>query len=174
MIAGEVEPDSVRSLDSLYVSREAELLAAKSQIEADFAEYYESKGKDQLSLFDMAITQTDVQTLVRPVSGVVVGHFSETENNGITIVVPKKEKVMAVLSGTVVTFGYTMSNDWYVIMQHDGDCLSLYSGMDKPVVRSGARLRAGDIIGVVSEKGEISMQLWQNGKAVNPESLIAF
>lgn len=174
VVAGEVEPDSVRSLDSLYVTRQAELLAEKSKIEEDFVEYYESKGKDQLSLFDMAITQADLQTLLRPVSGVIVSRFGEDDATGIKVETPKKEKAMSVLNGTVVSSAYNIADGWTVIVQHDADMLSLYSGLSRPAVMEGARLSAGEIVGVVDEGRLFGFCIWRRGRAVDPESLIAF
>ena len=174
VIAGEVEPDSVRSLDSIYVRRQAELLEVKSQIEADFVDYYESKGKDQLSLFDMAITQTDVQTFMRPTTGVVAEHFDENHYQGVRIDVPRKERVMAVLNGTVVAVIYNITDGWTVLLQHDGNCLSVYGGLEKPTLAVGTRLKAGDIVGVADDRGKVAFQLWQNGRADDPEQVIAF
>ena len=174
VMAGEVVPDTVRSLDSLYVSRQAELLAAKSQIEADFVEYYESKGKDQLSLFDMAITQNEVQMFMRPVSGTIEEHYDEVSYPGVKINTPRKERVLAVQSGTVVAVMYNITDGWTVMLQHDGDCMSYYGGMFKPALTVGERLKSGDVIGIVDDNGKLAFQLWQNGRSLDVEQIITF
>lgn len=174
VIAGEVEPDSVRSLDSIYVMRQAELLAAKSQIEEDFVEYYESKGKDQLSLFDMAIPQTEMQPLFRPVTGVITTHFQDNGQTEIRIQTPDKEKVMATLNGTVASCTYNINEAWTVVIQHDGGFMSIYSGMSRPTVVTGSRVEGGDIIGSVEGEHTLGFGIWRDGIAMDPETVIAF
>ena len=174
VIAGEVEPDSVRSLDSLYVIHQAELLAVKTQIEEDFVTYYESKGKDMLTLFDMAITQDNLQTMLRPVNGVVMKHFAEDDNQGVDIQTIKNDKVMSVLNGTVVSAQYNLSKGWEVIVQHENDYLSIYSGLNRPIVSPAARVVTGEILGSAAEDRLVHFELWHRGRVIDPEKRIAF
>lgn len=174
VLAGEVEPDSVRSLDSLYVIRKEELLAAKSQITEEFMADYEASVGDNLTLFDQAIQQNPYQNFVRPASGVLVGHFSDKDLFGVRIQTPQHANVVAALSGTVIQASYNIQERWTLILQHEGDYLTIYSGLEKIIPQVGTSVKAGETIALADGNHAVGFQLWQRGKAIDPESIIVF
>jgi len=174
VVAGEVQVDSVGQLDSLYVVRREELLAAKNEITEEFISDYEAKSKDNLSFFDQAIVSQDVHTLIRPINGVITGTFNEGQFPGVRMTAAKHENVLSVLNGTVVSASYNIQSGWTMMVQHEGDYLSIYSGLEKTMSQVGSSVKAGETIGLVDETHTFGFQLWQRGRALDPQSVIVF
>lgn len=175
VIAGEIEPDSIHAgIDSMYIMNKEQLLSEGSVVIDEFLADYEARGKDNLSLFDQATQQSGMQTLFRPVAGAVVDHFNPEGYQGVRIRTTRDQHVDAVLGGTVVSATYTVQDGWTLILQHDADYLSIYSRVARPLHRTGEYVRAGESIGLASEADLLGFQLWRNGKAVDPETVINF
>jgi len=175
VIAGEIEPDSIHAgIDSMYIMNKEQLLSEGSVVIDEFLADYEARGKDNLSLFDQATQQSGMQTLFRPVAGAVVDHFNPEGYQGVRIRTTRDQHVDAVLGGTVVSATYTVQDGWTLILQHDADYLSIYSRVARPLHRTGEYVRAGESIGLASEADLLGFQLWRNGKAVDPETVIAY
>ncbi len=146
VVAGEVEADSVQSLDSLYVMRQQELLAAKSEITEQFMRDYEEKVGDQLTLFDQATTNEQIQVPCTPLSG---------------------GAALAMLRGTVVYTEKTVRNGWTIVLQHEEGYMSVYSGLLSIKRAVGDAVKSGDVIGLVNEEKETKAELWYKGAKVN-------
>ena len=69
--AGEVQSDSVQSLDSLQRVQGTQILEKRNEYTDAFLAQYEQKERDRLLLFDNAINH-NVRQLYRPVRGVVM------------------------------------------------------------------------------------------------------
>jgi len=175
VIAGEIEPDSLHAgIDSMYIISKEQLLSEGSVVIDEFLADYEARGKDNLSLFDQAASQSGMQTLFRPVAGVVVEHFNAEGYMGVRIRTVKDQHVDAVLGGTVVSSQYSVQDGWTLVMQHDADYLSICSRIARPLVHVGDYVRAGETIGLAPDADLLGFQLWRSGKAVDPETVINF
>lgn len=172
VVSGEVKADTLTPFDSVYITRKEELLASSMPITDAFMQEYEEKAGDNLTLFDQALQTDQLQTLLRPAQGVVSRSFSPQEPT-ILLQVPAHASAVAVLPGTVVQLNYSVQQAWSLVMQHDGGFLSVYSGIEKPVVQQGAALKAGEALGAVGG-ATLMFSLWRDGKPVDPEALIAF
>ena len=71
--AGEIQSDTVQSLDSMQIVMRAELLEAKNQATEEFLSQYEEKEKDYLQFFDTPNALPTI-SFFRPVQGVVTTH----------------------------------------------------------------------------------------------------
>jgi murein DD-endopeptidase MepM/ murein hydrolase activator NlpD len=172
VVAGEVESDTVQSLDSMQIIMREQLLEAKSEATAEFIAQYEAKEKDYLQLFDVANT-TPVLSFFRPARGVVLQSFSAKEHRyGVTIQTAKHDNVTAILAGAVVYTNYELDNTYTIMLQHD-NYLSIYRGVSKLLKRVGETVQAGESIALLEDK-PLNFQLWQNGQPINPEEVIAF
>jgi septal ring factor EnvC (AmiA/AmiB activator) len=171
-VAGEVHSDTVQSLDSMQIIMREQLLEAKSEATAEFIAQYEAKEKDFLQLFDVA-NNAPVLSFFRPAHGVIVQPYAPKENKyGVAIQTPEKENVTAVLAGTVVYVNYEIGNTYTIILQHD-NYLSVYRHVLKPLKQLGNTVEAGESIAIMGEE-TLWFELWQDGKAINPEEIIAF
>ena len=172
VVAGEVESDTVQSLDSMQIIMREQLLEAKSEATAEFIAQYEAKEKDNLQLFDVA-NISPVLSFFRPARGVVVRSFSAKEHRyEVTIQTAKHDNVTAILAGAVVYTNYELDNTYTIMLQHDS-YLSIYRGVSKLLKRVGETVQAGETIALLEEK-PLYFQLWQNGQPINPEAVIPF
>jgi lipoprotein NlpD len=172
VVAGEVHTDTVQSLDSMYIITREQLLEAKSEATEEFIAQYEAKEKDNLQLFYVANT-TPVLSFFRPAHGVILQSFSEQgQRYGVTIQTPENENVTAVLAGTVVHVNYEIGNTYSIMVQHTS-YLSVYRNAAKVLKKVGDAVQAGESIAIIGDQ-PLWFELWQDGKAINPEEVIAF
>lgn len=172
VVAGEVHTDTVQSLDSMYIITREQLLEAKSEATAEFIAQYEAKEKDNLQLFYVANT-TPVLSFFRPAHGIILSSFSEQEKRfGISIKTPDNENITAVLAGTVVLVNYEIGNTYTLMVQHT-NYLSVYRNAIKPLKKVGDMVQAGESVAIMGNQA-LEFELWQDGKAINPEEVIAF
>ncbi len=171
--AGEVQSDTVQSLDSMQLIMRERLLEAKSEATAEFVAQYEAKEKDYLLLFDVH-TAPPALTFFRPAHGIIVSSYApEEQRYGIAIQTPKRENITAVLAGTIVYVHYEMDNTYTLMVQHT-TYLSVYRHAAKPLKQVAASVQAGESIGLASNDIPLYFELWQSGQPVNPEEVIAF
>ncbi len=172
VVAGEVHTDTVQSLDSMYIITREQLLEAKNEATAEFIAQYEAKEKDNLQLFYVTNT-TPVLSFFLPAHGVILQRFSERENQyGVLIQTPENENVTSVLAGTVVHVNYEIGNTYTMMVQHS-NYLSVYRNIHRVLKRVGDAVRVGESIAIVGEQ-PLWFELWQDGKPINPEEVIAF
>lgn len=173
-IAGDVQVDSVHSMDSLTLTEQQELLSYSFPSTDAFVAQYEAKAQDNMSLFDASTTQP-VYTLFRPARGTIRESFAPADGHyGISIATLDNANVTSVLSGTVIHLNYVLYEGWTVMVQHDGDYVSVYRGVDKTFKQVGAGLQAGETLGLCSAERPLYFELWQHGTPVNPEQVIVF
>ena len=172
VVAGEVHSDTIQSLDSMQIIMREQLLEAKNQATEEFIAQYEDKEKDYLQLFDIANT-TPVLSFFRPAHGVIVEQFDEKQKQySITLQTPARENVTAILAGTIVYLNYELTDTYTMILQHD-NYISIYKGISKMIKQVGDHVQAGESIAML-ENSPLQFELWQNGKPINPEEVIAF
>jgi len=172
VVAGEVHTDTVQSLDSMYIITREQLLEAKSEATEEFIAQYEAKEKDNLQLF-YVVNTTPVLSFFRPAHGVILLPFSEQEKRyGVTILTPKNENITAVLAGTVIHVDYEIGNTYSIMVQHK-NYLSIYRNATKALKKVGDVVQPGESIAIMGEQ-PLWFELWQDGKAINPEEVIAF
>lgn len=172
VVAGEVHSDTIQSLDSMQIIMREQLLEAKNQATEEFIAQYEDKEKDYLQLFDIANT-TPVLSFFRPAHGVIVEQFDEKQKQySITLQTPARENVTAILAGTIVYLNYELTDTYTLILQHD-NYISIYKGISKMIKQVGDHVQAGESIAML-ENSPLQFELWQNGKPINPEEVIAF
>ncbi len=172
VVAGEVQSDTVQSLDSMQIIMREQLLEAKSEATAEFIAQYEAKEKDYLHLFDVSNT-APVVSFFRPTHGVIIQPYAPKENrHGVAIKTPEKENITAVLTGTVICVNYEIGNTYTLVLQHN-NFLSVYRNLLKPLKQVGDIVSAGESIAIMGEDN-LWFELWQDGKSINPEQVIAF
>jgi len=117
----------------------------------------------------------------KPVEGVVSSKFNLSNNHfGIDIVAAPNEVVKSTLDGTVIFSEWTIETGYVIQIQHAANIISAYKHNSRPLIKQGARVKAGDAIAIVGNTGELTsgphlhFELWQNGTPVNPEDYIFF
>ncbi|MFO7878466.1 MAG: M23 family metallopeptidase [Bacteroidales bacterium] len=116
-----------------------------------------------------------------PAKGVITNSFDPVRKHfGTDIVTRDNEIVRATLDGTVIAANWTMETGYTVQIQHKYNYISVYRHLKKCLVETGQQVTAGQSIGTYGNTGEISygphlhFELWNKGKALNPENYIDF
>ncbi len=110
--------------------------------------------------------------LVPPVQGLVQTRFSPVNGNfGVEILTTANHPVVAVRDGSVILSVWSPEGGHIVQIQHADNLVSVYRRLSAVEKSVGARVKAGEIIGVASPLG---FELWFNGTPVDPENYIVF
>lgn len=116
-----------------------------------------------------------------PMKGIVTNKFNSTDlHYAIDIVGKKHAAVCSVLDGTVIFAEWSISTGYVVIIQHTRNLISVYKHNSEVRVQAGESVKSGELIAIMGDEGELSVgphlhfELWQNGKAINPEEYIFF
>lgn len=93
-------------------------------------------------------------------------------HTGTDIYAPRGTSIYAVLSGTVITAGYSSSYGNYVVIDHGGGVSTLYAHASSLAVSSGQTVSQGDTIAYVGMTGSASgyhlhIEWRVNGEATN-------
>lgn len=172
VVAGEVQSDTVQSLDSMQIIMREQLLEAKNEVTADFIAQYEAKEKDNLQLFHVT-NITPTISFFPPTHGAILQSFSDKEQHyGVAVLAREKENVTAVLAGSVIYVNYELGNTYTIMLQHT-NYLSIYRGTAKVLKQVGDVVQAGESIAILGTE-PLWFELWQDGKAINPTEVIAF
>ncbi len=116
----------------------------------------------------------------KPVTGNILQPFQVNSRSfGIGIRCLPGEIVKTVLDGSIIYQGYTLEYGWVVGIQHGQNMVSYYKRINNPLKKTGAFVRAGEVIGVIGSSGSaqtinFELELWYNGFAINPAEFISF
>jgi len=174
IISGEIKPDSVIMSDSIGLAQAAKDLLEKSEIERQFAEYYEQTEKYNLQAV-VNPAETESRIFYRPVKGVITSIFAPNEGrNGISIATSSGELVTCVQEGTVIYTAFTFDFGWVIHVQHFDNYVSIYKNNTHLLKKTGNKVKAGEAIAVTGSDLQFYFELWRKGQAVNPEEVIIF
>ncbi len=100
-----------------------------------------------------------------------------TENNGIDIEVRRGVNARAVFDGRVASI-LQMPGYNYIVMIRHGDYLTVYSGLDKPLVHNGQEVKANQTLAPVTASpdregyGVLHFELRYNSRKCNPSEWV--
>lgn len=120
-----------------------------------------------------------------PVAGRITSSFGKRMHpvlgfmrmhKGLDIGAPRGTPIHAIMDGVVQFAGRSGGYGNFVKLTHGGGIASGYGHMSRFVVRSGARVKQGQVIGYVGSTGmstgpHLHWEVWKNGATVNPRSL---
>lgn len=161
-------------MESVRLQATADEVAFRSQIEAE--EQY------NLGLFDRA-SEERKENLVyyTPVKGMITDHFNANKKHfGVDIATAKGEHISAIAAGTVLLVDYSMTSGNIISVQHANNVISTYRHASRIYKQAGDKVKAGEVIGIVGSTGTLStgvhlhLEVWQDGEAIDPETLIVF
>ena len=95
----------------------------------------------------------------------------ETENNAV---------IKAVLDGNAVLASWSPDIGYFLVIEHEGNLISIYTSASALFKRSGDFVKAGEAIGISGSSTEtnpshgLHFELWYNGSPVDPENYIVF
>lgn len=102
---------------------------------------------------------------------------ARTFHSAIDIVLNRGTSVKAVCDGVTADTGYNAVFGNYVIIRHSGGFQSLYAHLDAILVKKGASVNQGTVIGRSGNTGQstgphLHFSLFLNGKAVDPRKYL--
>lgn len=179
IFSGKIKADTVQSIDSLTAIREDSLMK-RTQREDEFRKQYEDAEKYNLTTIT---DRPDVNGLIfyRPTRGMISAPFdAEKKHYGTDIAANPGESVLATLDGTVILSTYTAETGYLIQVQHNQNLVSVYKHCGSLLKREGDTVKGGEAIALVGNTGQLTtgphlhFELWQKGRAVNPEMYIVF
>lgn len=173
LTAGDIQSDSLQSLDSLQRIERARLLEQRNEATDAFMAQYEQKERDRLLLFDNATTH-NVRQLYRPVRGVVMQSARpDSRIYGVAVRTAKNENVQATMRGHIALVERTADNTFTVVLQN-GQFITVYRHVSNALKPVGAQVEQGESIGLMDGVHDLVLELWDAGKFVNPEEVIVW
>ncbi|MBQ8521254.1 MAG: M23 family metallopeptidase [Bacteroides sp.] len=178
ILRGEVQADTVHSIDSLTASRSEELMERTRQ-EEEFRRQYEEKERYNLTATDYNVTSGLI--FHRPTRGMISAGFDVNKKHyGVDIAATPDESVLATLDGTVILATYTADTGYVIQVQHGQNMVSVYKHCGSLLKKEGDTVKAGEAIALVGNTGEKStgphlhFELWNKGRALDPSKYIVF
>jgi murein DD-endopeptidase MepM/ murein hydrolase activator NlpD len=114
-------------------------------------------------------------------AGLVTDAFNaQPDHFGIDIAAAKNTPVQAVADGVVICATWTLDTGFVIGIQHKNNLVSFYKHNSFLYKQVGTTVKAGEAIAVIGNTGHLSsgphlhFELWQNGKPINPSSVITF
>lgn len=174
LTAGDIQSDSVQSLDSLQRVEQARIIEeGRNEVTEAFKTQYEQKERDRLLLFETPVSQS-IQQLYRPVRGAVMSSARpDLHLYATSIATAKNESVLAVMRGRIV-HAQRAEDNTFTLMLQQGQYLTIYRGVTKALKQQGAPVEAGEAIGVMDGDHRLEIELWDGGKFVNIEEAVAW
>jgi len=178
IIAGTIPIDSVPKKQEITPEKWEELASKKLKFEQKFIEEYE-KGENYYPAVTQEKTVIKPKLFSSPILGEIIKNFFQTQN-GIEIAAKSRQSVLAIGAGTIIFSSYTLENGYSIAVQHNNGYISIYKNLFKPLKSIGENVVSGEAIALFgSEKIKKTpetfiFEIWQNGKAINPEEIVIF
>lgn len=194
MVARDVLLQSIRNIisgndiavvpgaDSVAVTKDYSKIVNKRSFE-DSLLRLEVENADNYSLRPSQgnIARGNTEIYFLPVKGYITSKFDvATKHYGIDLAAPSNEAVKAVRDGTVIYTGWSVETGYSLMIQHQGNELSVYKHNSALLKNQGETVRAGDPIAIIGNSGEyttgphLHFELWKNGVPVDPVQFIQF
>ncbi len=116
-----------------------------------------------------------------PLQGMVLKKYDYAKKHyGVDVVAQKNEPIKSAADGTVILSSWTQDSGYVIAIQHHSNLISFYKHNSVLLKKVGEDVRAGDIIAIIGNSGELTdgphlhFELWNNGVPINPEDFIPF
>lgn len=180
------ETDTIIPIDSLQKKDYSKVvIGSPSELDLEMREQIEREDLFNLSVGDPreATGEQNLQSLhfFPPIKGTITSGFSNREGHyGTDVVAPENTPIKACLDGVVLDTYWNYESGNVVIIQHDHGLISFYKHNAQVLKHAGAKVRAGDVIAIIGNTGEMSsgphlhFELWHDKTPLNPTEFINF
>lgn len=174
------QADTLNTTELMYLD---EINLDPSVADSAFRQQIEDEERYNLSMLDQInkADEKDDLLLVVPMKGVVTTKFNPAEGHfGVDFVGAENERITAVASGTVIMADWTMDAGYVIQIQHDKNLVSIYKHNSDLMLKTGDKVKAGQVIAIIGNTGELSygthlhLELWENGVPIDPLNHIIF
>lgn len=163
-----------------------------SLLKAGSSAYLSDKSREELSKRDSVLRETvrdeeqfqisgtqrslplDGRHFFPPLKGVISQGYDRVLHPALDISAPAGSVVSAVYDGTVIFAGWDDNLGNIIILQHEGDLVTIYQHNQKLLKKTGESVKAGTSIALVGSTGSISksehlrFEMWHKGVSVDP------
>jgi len=175
---GTLEADEVLQTTDSITDKSA-LVLTKSKESEEFVKNYDEEEK--FNLYGSGTGTVDRPFFYCPLKGVLSLVYNvQTKHFGVDIAAMPNEPILAVQKGTVVFAGFVPETGYVIQIQHLNGFFSVYKHCASLLKSQGEQVENGEAIALVGNSGQFStgahlhFELWQNGRALNPEEYITF
>lgn len=179
VLKGDIKLDSISTIDSLTNIKPDELKASKGEL--NFRKEYEEEEKFNLSIQPKQINRMESVDFIRPVKGVITKKFNPAQKQfGISVTTKPDSPVMAALEGDVILCGRLENGTEFIQILHPEGYVSIYKNCSRVLKNPGESVRTGEAIATTAPLSgnktalPVVIELWHNGKPVNPTQYIVF
>lgn len=124
---------------------------------------------------DLGATRTAASAAGRfqmPASGSIIRVYEKGKNDGIDISATAGTAVKAAGRGTVAAVTKDTSGAPIVVIRHDGNLMTVYTGLDALDVAKGDSVSAGQSLGKAGRGGFVHFEVRQGFDSVDPEKYL--
>ena len=146
-----------------------------------FRKEFEQSDLSLISLTRVSNRELHETFFFSPVNGFISDSYNVRKGHfGVDIVTKTNEPVKCIADGTVIFSDWTQNWGYVLMIQHNGNLISVYKHNADLYKKLGTFVNAGEIISIVGNSGEMTsgphlhFELWYNGNAVNPEEFVTF
>ena len=157
-------------------SREDSLLRIQMESEDSYNLNFVKSGTS-----DAMVVNVGSLLFFTPLKGIVTDTFNWNKRHfGVDVVAAANEAVKSVLDGTVILSTWTSETGYVIGIQHETNIVSFYKHNSVILKKEGSKVRAGEVVGIVGDSGELStgphlhFELWINGVPIDPEKYLVF
>lgn len=133
-----------------------------------------------MDFFDKFSSNQDLKiTFINPVSGYISRSFiPEKGHIGIDYVLKTGTPVYSTAAGYVLFSDYTTKEGFVIIIVHPDNYISFYKHCSSLIKKERDNVRQGELIALSGNSGEVSsgphlhLEIWKNGKPIDPLSII--
>lgn len=166
------------SLDSLLKAGASAYLSDKSREELSKRDSVLRETVREEEQFQISGTQRslplDGMHFFPPLKGVISQGYDRVLHPAVDISAPAGSVVSATYDGTVIFAGWDDNLGNIIILQHEGDLVTIYQHNQKLLKKTGETVKAGTPIALVGTTGSISksehlrFEMWHKGVSVDP------
>lgn len=184
ILSGGVPPSFTSEFDTLGASSTPALSPAEGTSLSDSL-FPDGSGSSPLSLLVASEQRIGTEPrrleLLPPVRGSVISSYGASQGHFGTDIVAQPEAVItSVAPGRVIMASWDVDTGHTLVIQHEGELISIYKHNARLLKNTGDRVQAGDAIAIMGSTGKLStgphlhFELWRGGQALNAEHYISF
>ncbi|HEX8864804.1 MAG TPA: M23 family metallopeptidase [Lentzea sp.] len=193
VMTGHQQPEDITTIHSVDAGAETRKLLQAEQIQAQFTVREALKSAEgsyakrvEAEKAELARKQAEEEAkrpkCVRPAQGTFTSGFGArwgTSHNGVDIANAIGTPIVAAMDGTVIEAGPASGFGLWVRVQHEDGTITVYGHMNTIDVPQGAKVKAGQQIATIGNRGQstgphLHFEVWVNGGVkINPVGWLA-
>lgn len=184
VISGNIRVDSMQNRSDTTKNYKALIINTRpSKKDSILRSEVEQKERFSLAQSDGKSINNGVSSFFffTPLKGTVSTSFKiSDEHFGVDVVAKENEAIKVTLDGTVIMAAWTIETGYNIQVQHSNNLVSAYKHCSVLMKKTGAFVKAGEVIGIVGNSGEqttgphLHFELWYNGHPIDPQDYMVF